>query len=447
MSQSAQSHTPSGVAKKQRQSSSQHLPDQPPGRQLEPFFDESVAGDAIQPSSSAASKPKAKPRNTHKKPKRLTPPKSNQPQQCFGAGPNLPPERGYHSESGTAHFINGSRSRTNSIDQDAVAAANGAQHAPQPHSAHNLDQNGLMNGTPAKQVYAGPNFLASPAASSLPIPKAFAKGMRTTSTPSEPKTAPLNNERAQSTPLSQAERADFHFGREGSPLDFLFDADKAERLRQNSSSASPQPSSRPQPPSSRSASSRSLRPTPLQENRSRSHGASPSRRDLFMQEMDGIDEQSDSPDQDETPVTATYQQRMNAIRATKQQVSPSSNSAAAPSLPQDPQTEALKQMLFKSQPPKSPDPLPVQTQPSPQRNHKSISVDIGPNNKYPQYGHLSPMRVASSDMPSQHPRPLPLRQVSVEHKTDSNPALPNSASPADIKMMEDNLRKFLKIGS
>lgn len=448
MSATAQTPTPKGGRNKQRQTNSSDHQDQPEGRQLQPYFDDSIAGDAIQPASGGVPKSNVKPKAVRKKqsPGQTTPGKKTRQQGL--KPPAKPAEQGYHSESGTAHYMNGSRSRSASAAAGLPYPTGGMQSAStsqpvlSPNGKHHAN---TLHGTPAKQVYAGPNFLASPAASSLPMPKAFTRNTNSNGSPPDTTSVPVHREGAQSTPLKNSQSNPSDFGREGSPLDFLFNADKAERLRHSSESASPLSSMRPQPTANGTD---SLRPTPLRDVRSRSNGASPSRKDMLMQEMDGVDEQSESSDSEETPATTSYQQQMAALRSRSESI-PDMSPPPAQQSQQQTQTDVLKQMLFASQQRPSPPPA-NNSEASPSRNRKAISVDLTSNHPYPQYGALSPLRspttFMSSHMPSQQPRPMPPRHVS-EQKVASGQAAPTSEAKPDIKTMEDNLRKFLKIGS
>ena len=101
---------------------------------------------------------------------------------------------------------------------------------------------GRTNGTPL-QAYAGPTFHASPAASSLPMPKFFSK-----SVPAAEKGASLSsimgkevldsspespyNENEESPTLEKAQRLGENQVREESPLDIFFKADRREKEKQ-----------------------------------------------------------------------------------------------------------------------------------------------------------------------------------------------------------------------
>lgn len=99
---------------------------------------------------------------------------------------------------------------------------------------------GRMNQIPAK-AYAGPTFHASPAASSLPIPKFFSR-----SVPNVDKTISLKammqqeasqtaSESEDSPPQENKQPARDHRTREESPLDIFFQADREAKARSGSS--------------------------------------------------------------------------------------------------------------------------------------------------------------------------------------------------------------------
>lgn len=140
---------------------------------------------------------------------------------------------------------------------------------------------GLTHGTPAKeQAYAGPTFQASPAAASLPVPKFFSKSVPNAAQHTTLQ-ARLEREKAnqtvESSPESDSAAPVPPPPREESPLDFFFEADRAEKekSRSNSNALSPQAATR-QPPST--------------VPRNMFHGKS-----LFLQELDGDTEGMPSP--------------------------------------------------------------------------------------------------------------------------------------------------------
>ena len=113
---------------------------------------------------------------------------------------------------------------------------------------------GRVPATPAKeQAYAGPTFQASPAASSLPMPK-FSKsvpnaGMR--GSLSARLAAEKKSDGEQSSPETDS-AAPAPPSREAmnSPLDLFFKADREEKARSGSGSLSPEMARRSQPPAS-----------------------------------------------------------------------------------------------------------------------------------------------------------------------------------------------------
>lgn len=149
--------------------------------------------------------------------------------------------------------------------QDATPSAAARQNAKTPKRE---------NETPSK-AYAGPTFHASPAASSLPMPKFFSK-----SVPSVDKASSLKNMMESEVPDSASETEEGPFidhtkldlgrqAREGSPLDIFFQADRKAKASVRSSGTpnalevpSPFDSLRPQPsPSHGSSRHHSRHPT------------------------------------------------------------------------------------------------------------------------------------------------------------------------------------------
>ena len=109
---------------------------------------------------------------------------------------------------------------------------------PRPHSL----TPGRTNGTPL-QAYAGPTFHASPAASSLPMPKFFSKSVPAADKGSS-LSAMMDKEVSDTSPESPSDNSEEsptlgkaqHIGeyqaREESPLDIFFQADRREKAKQ-----------------------------------------------------------------------------------------------------------------------------------------------------------------------------------------------------------------------
>lgn len=96
---------------------------------------------------------------------------------------------------------------------------------------------GKKNGTPS-QAYAGPTFHASPAASSLPMPRFFSKSVPEvnkdagTLSATEKETTESSSEQSEGSPtLASARRKVEEPVREESPLDIFFRADKEQKER------------------------------------------------------------------------------------------------------------------------------------------------------------------------------------------------------------------------
>lgn len=154
--------------------------------------------------------------------------------------------------------------------------------------------------TPSKQVYAGPLFHASPAASSLPLPRQFSRSVPAVSQETslqakfERESGSGNMEHTKSnadTPLEAPS------GTEESPLNFFFRAQKAEKANIPFHTSTPQP----RPKSAVVDENRHFSaPVPRhvqggpQRQGKASGSARPSGKEMFMMEMDGVTEHSDS---------------------------------------------------------------------------------------------------------------------------------------------------------
>ena len=431
MSSAVQTPRPKSRRQNQGQSETEQSGSQLQERQLQPFFDESVTGLSIQPSSETRRQSKQRPgrkKQFNPSPNRPSPRK---PGNGHGA------EQGYHSESGTAHYLNNTRSQSTSalateMNTYPLGGVDGAS-ASRP-SLTPADQ------TPVKQVYAGPNFLASPAASSLPMPKAFAKNLASSSSPTQKDLQAKQDQQPEVTPAKTPARLASTHGREGSPLDFLFHADKAERLRQSSSSLSPLSAS-PQhlQGQGRENAMRSSAPPPTSTSKER-----------FLQEMDGVEEEeSDTLESEEGPEVASYDERMAAARKQRDASAPAQLSHSSASGYEDAQTRVLKDLLFK--PPQQQRSTVTETDSSPtlNRNRKAASVDIRGDPRYTYPSLASPTSLDNGTMPSQQPRQQP-RQVPAHlssNKTVKGSGSATAAPASDIKSMEDSLRKVLNIGT
>ncbi|MCJ1307602.1 hypothetical protein MMC25_001249 [Agyrium rufum] len=108
------------------------------------------------------------------------------------------------------------------------------------------------SGTPVNQAYAGPTFHASPAASSLPMPKFFQKALANRPVQPVPEnaisdsTSAGSSEKSEDSPTlcSLIQTSDTPVnGRQSTPLDLFFNADRQERASRSMSNATQELSS------------------------------------------------------------------------------------------------------------------------------------------------------------------------------------------------------------
>ncbi|KAF2766724.1 hypothetical protein EJ03DRAFT_174262 [Teratosphaeria nubilosa] len=257
---------------------------------------------------------------------------------------------------------------------------------------------------PKGQAYAGPTFHASPAPSSLPVPKFFSKSVPNGAAGRKSSLqARMEDEKAAEKEESSPESdVVVPVGREAqqSPLDLFFKADKMERERtKNNGTLSPELTNR--------TASSTEPPNPFRQ----------SVKNIFMREMDGEHEDMPSP----------------RTLCVNNKPSPERPEALSSGMPQsaDEQRQAdtqnLKNLLFNNMQSPSPANKPHQTQsrvhfdanifntPSPPAFQRSTSGPVTPgqlSGQQPNYHYgnrdLSPLfKAARSDTPT---RPSNLRQ-------------------------------------
>jgi hypothetical protein len=300
--------------------------------------------------------------------------------------------------------------------------------------------NGLPARPPAEAAFAGATFHASPAPSSLPIPSFLTKAM---DSPQVLNTGPAKQQ--PSPPLSDSEVPTPRQGsalarevaREESPLDFLFNRQKAEReqaRRAGSGSLVASPPGPYSPPHAYIQSSPQPKTVPskppatlprydlLQRNSSASR--------IPTTELDG------TPGRRMGPAFSTpWAERMRNIQAGRNS-SPTTPQQAQSSKqfeqPQQPSTsaavgdkaEALKKLLAISSPP----PL--------------APFQSGPENEYPLG--KGPQRLPGN--PIQPPPQQPQRQPYVSGPSGQSVDLgPEGQRSLDVQRMEDTLRRVLKL--
>lgn len=127
------------------------------------------------------------------------------------------------------------------ITDSPIPGLDGAM-SPRPVTAHTTNPPAPIT-TPLKQAYAGPTFHASPAPSTLPKPKFFSKSV-SSSTPSSLQARLEADKGKNQTPSPESDSQAYlaprssqptPTAREESPLDVFFNADRAEKARQQSS--------------------------------------------------------------------------------------------------------------------------------------------------------------------------------------------------------------------
>ena len=333
-----------------------------------------------------------------------------------------PPKPRGHRQSSTA-------SPTPSINGTPISA-------PRRGSAAPTD----INGTPVK-AYAGPTFHASPAASSLPMPKFFSK-----SVPNVDKTKSLKTmlEQENHEPSSGSEgspsleNAQPNPGppfKEDSPLDIFFRADREAKSR-NASTPNMSIDGNSQAPHMKSL------------GRPKYHGHNSSAGNIFPLEMDGA-----SPEDASGSATPLNSTRTSNQPLPIKQVSPESTQVNLEEQCRA-QAVALKKLLFSPRPQIAPDASAGQRPPSsklrkeilaPRSPTESISTPELPATPTPSrmqkndanlpYGHKSPLNGYNSPSFSTAPLSTPKKgNDSVYHDERST-----------TRSIENDLRRILKL--
>ena len=300
-----------------------------------------------------------------------------------------------------------------------------------------------LNETPVK-AYAGPTFHASPAASSLPMPKFFSKSM-----PNIDKTSSLKSMMEQETQetASESEGSPFQENtqpipnqrtREASPLDIFFRADEKAK-------AKTRPLQEQAVKSSDGQSILSSPPSGLQTP-SRHHSRHPtdgSVGGMFPLEMDGAapDMASNStkagnesrhnepaihnsPSMTESDLTE--EQRRAKTAALKQLLYSTRNPLPHhSSAGQRPPSSSLRQELTMPSSPGAPNPAPVPSTPTPSRVQNSY---MSPRTQHHTNGYISPYsQFTPPRAQSQGSNPTPI------------------GHSGNKKSLEDDLRRILKL--
>lgn len=288
----------------------------------------------------------------------------------------------------------------------------------------------ISNATPEKQMpaYAGPTFHASPAPSSLPVPKFFSRSVPNVAPPASLQArmeGEKTPEKESSSPESDTVSPVPARASQQSPLDVFFQADKAEREKRRSTGGLLSPQSAAVPLH-----------VPATEPSIRHH-SNPfqhSGKGIFLQELDG-DNDADMPSPRTVPNTDRSMPRAKSSPGNVPQVDTSANDREAT-------TQSLKNLLFsvQAQPPAAaasngynhrPQSTPrihdsSLSQPSPfQRSASGPSTPQPPAEEQSHYSlhygnrNLSPLfKAARNETPS---RPSSLRRELANGSTSSEP--------------------------
>lgn len=259
-----------------------------------------------------------------------------------------------------------------------------------------VDHAGLLspprpsNTTPSKQAYAGPTFHASPAASTLPMPKFLSRSM-----PAQ-----------EPSPIADAQKLEHVVPpnqRQGSPLDLLFNAQRAEKARHGSGS-----------PLARApdANVKIQQQTPHRDARffRPSTARQSSNKELFLMEMDGASEASEA--EGESSGSVRFQDRLRASLTespSPREMSEEQQRAA--------KSRALKSLLFS-------------------QTSQTVATDRGQNAR------RSMPPASTSDEHGSVGLSTPQQQQ--QHHQQHHTML-NEQKQSEHKSMEDDLKRILKL--
>ncbi|RMY70875.1 hypothetical protein D0863_05516 [Hortaea werneckii] len=243
----------------------------------------------------------------------------------------------------------------------------------------------MLPATPAKeQAYAGPTFQASPAPSSLPVPKFLSRSVpnaaaaRQQSMQARLEAENTGGSKEESSPepdvVAPVQRETMQ-----SPLDIFFQADKAEKQKTqtNDGLLSPQPAAR-QPPATEPR-------NPFAQ----------SSKGIFLRELDGDNEDSLSPKTVPPNQRPPFDERARSSPGTVPQ-SPKDGQSS------DAYTQSLKDLLFKhanGSPTQSSTPPPAHTQ----HNNPNLQFFHSPSPfNRPPSGPITPVSNAEQQQQQQH---------------------------------------------
>lgn len=293
--------------------------------------------------------------------------------------------------------------------------------------------------TPSK-AYAGPTFHASPAASSLPMPKFFSKSVPNVDNSKSMKTmmeqeAPDASSSSEESPgLENAQPFTHPKAREESPLDIFFRADREAKARTGSA---------PNIPFGRNSQPNGLNPQSILQAPDRHHSRNNSAGGIFSLEMDGA-----AP---EVPSGAGFPRNESNTHASAAAASPGLTSAEREEQ-RKARTIALKKLLYSPRPQIAHNNSTGQRPPS-SKLRKEVSMPTSPEDtKAPELPATpTPSRVCDQNAPtnnysSQHDYHVPpFPPFSRMNEPDRGYDTPFTENTTKSKSIEDDLRRILKI--
>lgn len=296
--------------------------------------------------------------------------------------------------------------------------------------------------TPSK-AYAGPTFHASPAASSLPLPKFYSK-----SVPNVDKTKSLKTMMEQEDPdsssgseespaVKDSQHAINLEARVESPLDIFFRADREAKGRTGSM---------PNVPCGRNSQANGIGTTSGPQTPQRLHSCSHSVGGMFALELDGAaPEELSGPRPSGKPSLHRNSPAPVAVKSNGQREAEREEQRKA-------QTIALKKLLY------SPTPQVLHNNSTGQRPpssklRKELSMPTSPEQgetiEFP--GTPTPSRIRNPTTPAnykpkqQDGHASPLRPFTSESKPDRGHNVPFPHDSTSMKFIEDDLRRILKM--
>ncbi|TKA77232.1 hypothetical protein B0A49_00773 [Cryomyces minteri] len=202
----------------------------------------------------------------------------------------------------------------------SLSVADGAYpHTNSPQRSRPLSMSANEPGaTPAKptMAYAGPTFHASPAPSSLPVPKFFSKSVPADTPPQSLQSRlDAESEHSGSSPISDVTPPITHavpVERHQSPLDIFFNADREEKAKRRSSSRLLSPQDNPSAWLPQSDTEWRNSVASLHQQPSSHYARESSGKDVFMLELDG---RSADASLTNPPLASASNEHMGTVRS------------------------------------------------------------------------------------------------------------------------------------